>query len=92
MVERFIGYVKFFNVRRGWGFIKRGDIDKDYFVHHTAIKNNSEFKVLHENQKVEFSIEQNSDGREKAIEVVVIPQIEVAKVVVSGGENETGKQ
>jgi cold shock CspA family protein len=92
MAERFIGYVKFFNVRRGWGFIKREDTDKDYFVHHTEIKDNSEFKVLHENQKVEFSIEQNSDGREKAVEVLVIPQVEIAKVEVSGGKDETGKQ
>ena len=32
------GKVKWFNGKKGYGFIEREDKEKDVFVHHTAVK------------------------------------------------------
>ena len=55
------GTVKWFDNRKGFGFIatEEGDI----FVHHSAIvKKGDEFATLHENDKVEFEITQGDKG------------------------------
>ena len=55
------GTVKWFNNRKGYGFIatEEGDI----FVHHSAIvKKGDEFATLNENDKVEFEITQGDKG------------------------------
>ena len=44
------GTVKFFNRRKGFGFIT-GDDGKDYFVHFTALKQGT---FLRDNDKVTF--------------------------------------
>ncbi len=48
------GKVKWFNERRGFGFIEREDGD-DLFVHYSAIAGQG-FKTLEEGQEVEFDI------------------------------------
>jgi len=49
------GTVKWFNERKGYGFIVPDDGDDDLFVHHSEIQ--SEGRVsLEENQKVEYEI------------------------------------
>jgi len=60
MAEKEIGTVKWFNDAKGYGFIARSEGD-DVFVHHTAILG-SGFKSLHEDQQVEFSVEQGPKG------------------------------
>jgi CspA family cold shock protein len=55
------GTVKWFNNRKGYGFIatEEGDI----FVHHSAIvKKGDEFATLNENDKVEFEIVEGEKG------------------------------
>jgi len=55
------GQVKWFNFRKGFGFIKREDKEKDVFVHITAVKA-AEIKTLQENDKLEFSLEDGPKG------------------------------
>jgi len=54
------GKVKWFNERRGFGFIERSDGD-DLFVHYSAIKAEG-FKTLEEGQEVEFDIIEGPKG------------------------------
>ena len=59
------GTVKWFNARKGFGFITPDEGDKDVFVHHTAINTkNDEFANLNENDKVEFDVNQGEKGLE----------------------------
>lgn len=54
------GRVKWFNEKKGYGFIERDDGD-DVFVHYTAIEAEG-FKTLYEGQDVEFEIVQGPKG------------------------------
>ncbi len=54
------GTVKWFNNKRGWGFIVKED-GQDVFVHYSAIKGDG-FKSLTEGQLVQFEIEEGSRG------------------------------
>ncbi len=54
------GRVKWFNERRGFGFIERDDGD-DLFVHYSAIQMEG-FKTLEEGQEVEFDIVEGEKG------------------------------
>ncbi len=54
------GTVKWFNNKRGWGFIVKEDGD-DIFVHYSAIKGDG-FKTLDEGQRVQFEIEEGEKG------------------------------
>ncbi len=54
------GRVKWFNERRGFGFIERDDGD-DLFVHYSAIVGDG-FKTLEDAQEVEFDIIEGPKG------------------------------
>ena len=54
------GVVKWFNVRKGYGFIEQED-GPDVFVHHTGIEGTG-FKSVNEGDKVSFEIEESPKG------------------------------
>ena len=56
------GIVKWFNDRKGYGFIERDD-GKDLFVHHSSI-DMSGFRTLAEGDKVSFEINESDRGPE----------------------------
>lgn len=64
-----IGIVKFFNDKKGFGFIGVEGQD-DVFVHYSAIKADG-FKSIKQNDKVEFEVE-TVDGKQRATNVVVV--------------------
>ena len=49
------GTVKWFNDKKGYGFITPDGGGKDVFVHHASIQGEG-FKTLKEGEKVEFEI------------------------------------
>ena len=66
MAEREKGTVKWFNGRKGFGFIER-ESGSDIFVHFSSIKD-SGFKTLKDGQTVEFTVVSSEKG-ENAEEV-----------------------
>jgi CspA family cold shock protein len=63
------GTVKWFNEKKGYGFIEQED-GPDVFVHHTGI-NSTGFRTLHEGDRVTFTVEQGKKGP-AAINVTVV--------------------
>ena len=70
MSERHKGTVKFFNEKKGYGFITKED-GNDVFVHFTSIESDDDFKTLKEGQAVEFDIESDERG-DKAVNVKLV--------------------
>jgi CspA family cold shock protein len=65
------GTVKFFNEKKGWGFIGREDGGKDIFVHFSGIEGNGH-RSLKEGQKVEFDVTTGGNGKLQAEKVRVL--------------------
>lgn len=63
------GTVKWFNARRGYGFIL-GEDGNDYFVHHSDIKMEG-FRSLNTGQAVTFQIGEDDSKGKIAIDVVI---------------------
>jgi CspA family cold shock protein len=63
------GTVKWFDDRKGYGFIEQED-GPDVFVHHTGINGNG-FKSLREGESVTFDVEEGRKGP-SAVNVTVV--------------------
>jgi CspA family cold shock protein len=55
------GSVKWFNEKKGFGFITPDNGDGDVFVHYSEIKGNG-FRTLSEGQRVEFDTVRSAKG------------------------------
>jgi len=55
------GVVKWFNDKKGFGFIKRENEDTDVFVHYTVIKEEG-YKSLAQGQLVEYNFTKGPKG------------------------------
>ncbi|TET25048.1 MAG: cold shock domain-containing protein [Candidatus Aminicenantes bacterium] len=60
------GMVKFFNIKKGYGFIDREDKQGDIFFHATGVL---ESGYLEQNDKVEFEIGEGKNGKKKAVKI-----------------------
>lgn len=65
MADRIKGTVKWFNDKKGYGFISQENGGPDVFVHHTAISMDG-FRTLSEGAAVEFEIVDGPKGKQAA--------------------------
>ena len=57
------GTVKWFNSKKGYGFITPDDGSSDVFVHYSEIKGEEdEFKIIYEGDIVEYEITEGKKG------------------------------
>jgi cold shock protein len=56
------GTVKWFNARKGFGFITVDGENKDVFVHANEVTGAGQYNELSDNQRVEFDVEQGPKG------------------------------
>jgi len=70
--EKIKGVVKWFDKKKGYGFIIPSDGSDNLFVHHTDIANIEGFRFLTENEEVEF-VEGGDAGKRMAKDVTVLP-------------------
>ncbi|NVM18432.1 MAG: cold shock domain-containing protein [Candidatus Lokiarchaeota archaeon] len=57
------GTVKWFDSRKGYGFITREDGSGDIFVHFSAIQGeDDDFKIIYEGDIVEFEVTEGNKG------------------------------
>lgn len=65
------GTVKWFNTRKGYGFIEQEGDEKDAFVHITAVER-AGLSSLKEGQKIQFELVPDMRGRPAADNLVVV--------------------
>ena len=61
------GKVKWFNPKKGYGFIDQDDDEKDMFLHITALQK-ANISVLNEGDKISYDIE-DENGRLSAVNI-----------------------
>lgn len=71
MEERHDGTVKWFDERKGYGFLVRTDGEGDVFVHYSAILGPG-YRTLTEGQHVTFTLVRGPKGVQ-AVEVEIAP-------------------
>ena len=54
------GKVKWFNSKKGYGFITEDETNKDIFLHVSALEN-SKLRILKENQAIKFDIKEEKN-------------------------------
>jgi|TARA_Y100000996_G_C22140194_1_gene485904 CspA family cold shock protein len=59
--EKLTGKVKWFNGKKGYGFIERDDKEKDVFVHASAVRE-AGLRFLNEGDVLSFEVESGEKG------------------------------
>ena len=54
------GKIKWFNSKKGYGFITEDETNKDIFLHVSALED-SKLRVLKEEQKIKFDIKEDKN-------------------------------
>lgn len=54
--------VKWFDAKKGYGFIHHPDEGEDVFVHYSNIESDDDFKTLHADQRVRFELNDGPKG------------------------------
>ncbi|MBQ5737994.1 MAG: cold-shock protein [Alistipes sp.] len=67
------GRVKWFDDKRGYGFITGSD-GVDVYVHYTAIRSDG-YRTLKHNWRVSFEVERVDDKHTEARDVCVLPRL-----------------
>jgi CspA family cold shock protein len=74
------GKVRWFNNRKGYGFIGREDGGRDLFVHYTGIEKEG-YKTLKPKQTVEFNVVEGPKGDQAgSVTVLKEPEVETTEV------------
>ena len=73
-----LGTVKYFDAKRGYGFIRSLGIDKDIFVHYSEIKLRGRKELL-PGQEVSFRLVENDKG----------PQAEAVRIIADDDLDQT---
>ncbi len=63
------GVVKWFDAKKGFGFIVSPEVEGDVFVHYTKIQMEG-FKKLETGEKVTFEVMQSAEGQPQAESVI----------------------
>ena len=74
------GKIKWFNSKKGYGFITEDETNKDIFLHVSALED-SKLRVLKEEQKIEFDIKEEKNK---------LQAINIKKIVVQRGVEQSG--
>ena len=61
------GKIKWFNPKKGYGFIDQEDDDKDMFIHITALQK-ANISGLNEGDKISFDVE-DENGKASAVNI-----------------------
>ena len=61
------GKVKWFNPKKGYGFVDQDDDEKDMFLHITALQK-ANISVLDEGDKISYDVEEEN-GRQSAVNI-----------------------
>ena len=61
------GKVKWFNPKKGYGFVDKDDDEKDMFLHITALQK-ANISVLNEGDKISYDVEEEN-GRQSAVNI-----------------------
>ncbi len=93
-MEKHTGFVKWFNSRKGFGFIRSENDGQEVFVHFSAI-NSDGYRTLEEGDKVSFKVSKNDKGT-IAEDVCVIandaPEAEAAPEETAEAPSEEAEQ
>ena len=61
------GKIKWFNPKKGYGFIDQDDDEKDMFIHITALQK-ANISGLNEGDKISYDVEEEN-GRQSAVNI-----------------------
>ncbi len=79
------GTVKWFDNKKGFGFIEPDDIQEDVFVHYSCV-NTEGFKTLREGQRVSFEVVEGDKGLRAANVIPTQAPTQAPVQGLAGGE------